>query len=203
MAMDGQERRLIEDLFAKLQAVEDRGDTPRDAPAETLIADFVRRQPAAPYYMAQAILVQEHALKIAQDRIAELEETASRPSVGGFLGGLFGGGSPTRAPSYGRGGYGDEAGARRMGGMGPGGMTGAGRPGMGFGPGMGGGGFLAGAAQTAMGVAGGMLLGSLVADMFTGTEAMAHDLGVDATPEDLPPEDQGVEDGGGFFDEEI
>lgn len=37
----------------------------------------------------------------------------------------------------------------------------------------GGGGFLAGAAQTAMGVAGGVLLGNAIAGMFAGNEAQA------------------------------
>lgn len=69
-----------------------------------------------------------------------------------------------------------------------------------------GGGFLAGAAQTAMGVAGGMLLGSAIAGMFQGDQAQAAEPA--ATPADEPPADDvgaadmggGDEGGGGFFD---
>ena len=55
-----------------------------------------------------------------------------------------------------------------------------------------GGGFLAGAAQTALGVTGGMLLGSVIAGLFTG--------GAHAAEPDLPSEQDagGVDDGGGF-----
>ncbi len=46
--------------------------------------------------------------------------------------------------------------------------------------GRGGGGFLAGAAQTAVGVAGGVMLGSFLADMLTPDAAMAAEAGGDA-----------------------
>ncbi len=45
----------------------------RDADAERQIAEFVKQQPAAPYYMAQSILIQEAALKRLQARVQELE----------------------------------------------------------------------------------------------------------------------------------
>lgn len=47
-----------------------------------------------------------------------------------------------------------------------------------------GGGFLAGAAQTAMGVAGGVLLGNAIAGMFGGSEAQAAQ--PDAAEQDAP-----------------
>ena len=186
--MERQERDMIEELFGKLRHAE-RQSPPRDAGAEEFIRSQVASQPAAPYYMAQTILVQENALENAQHRIAELEQQlASRPAGGGgFLGGLFGGGRqqppqqvpPRQAygqPGYGQQGYGQpgygqqghaQAGpwAGRGGPMG-GGMMGGGR----------GGGFLAGAAQTAMGVAGGMMLGSLLSDVFSSGEAQAGEL---------------------------
>jgi hypothetical protein len=59
----------------------------------------------------------------------------------------------------------------------------------------GGGGFLAGAAQTAMGVAGGLLLGNAIAGMFSGDEAQAAE---DSSGDGA--EGAGGDDGGGFFD---
>lgn len=68
--MQAQERELITGLFGRLQPFESQ---PRDPEAEALIKDFMARQPAAAYLLVQAVLVQEHALKAAQERIAELE----------------------------------------------------------------------------------------------------------------------------------
>ncbi len=68
--MQSQERDLITGLFGRLQQFEAQ---PRDPEAEALISGSVVRQPAAPYLMVQTVLVQEQALKAAQERIAELE----------------------------------------------------------------------------------------------------------------------------------
>lgn len=46
----------------------------RDAEAEHYINAAIARQPGAPYNMAQTVVVQEHALSLAQARIVELEE---------------------------------------------------------------------------------------------------------------------------------
>jgi hypothetical protein len=82
--MQSQERDLIAGLFGRLQPFESQ---PRDADAEAMIKDFVVRQPASPYLFVQTILVQEQALKAAQERIAELEAKASgEPAAAGFLG---------------------------------------------------------------------------------------------------------------------
>jgi len=207
--MYDQERSMIEGLFQRLAQAE---AGPRDAQAESLIQGLVARQPAAPYLMAQVVLMQEQGMNNLQARIEELEqELASRAQAqtqsSGFLGGLFGGSKPqptapvTRAmpaqPASG-GGWGNTP-AQGMA-MAPG-M----RPGMQ--PGAQGGGFMAGAMQTAMGVAGGMLLANAVSGMF-GSEAQAS-----AAPAETPaaapapePEAQeasgGEEDGGlfgGFF----
>ena len=59
--MDPKERQVIDDLFGKLRQVESRSPQ-RDPEAEAHIARQVAGLPAAPYYMAQAILVQEQAL---------------------------------------------------------------------------------------------------------------------------------------------
>ena len=154
--MNPHERQIVDDLFDKLREVEQQSG-PREPIAEAHIRSRVQQQPGAPYYMAQTIVMQEQALQTAQARIAELEdEVARRPAGGGFLSGLFGGGSPPQARP-----------PQRQ----PDNMPGMGSPSTGFGsgiptPGMatqpGRGGFLAGAAQTAVGVAGGMMLGSLL-----------------------------------------
>jgi len=68
--MQGQERDLISGLFGRIQQFEAQ---PRDPEAEALISGSVARQPAAPYLLVQTVLVQEQALKAAQERIAELE----------------------------------------------------------------------------------------------------------------------------------
>lgn len=63
-----------------------------------------------------------------------------------------------------------------------------------------GGGFLAGAAQTAVGVAGGVLLGSAIGGLFSGDEAQAADPGADAGEAADAGADVGSDEGGGFLD---
>lgn len=159
--MDQNDRRAIEGLFDKLSQVEQQSP-PRDDAAERFIAGEITRQPAAPYYMAQTIVVQDHALTEAQGRIAALEAELARarqaaPQPGGLLGRLFGAppSPPRPAPS---------AAHAPMPPTLPG-QGGRAMPGPQAGQG---GGFLAGAAQTAMGVAGGMMLGNALAGMFAG-----------------------------------
>ncbi|HEX9525210.1 MAG TPA: DUF2076 domain-containing protein, partial [Reyranella sp.] len=81
--MQSQERDLIAGLFGRLQPFESQ---PRDPDAEAMIKDFVARQPASPYLLVQTVLVQEQALKAAQERIAELEGKADAAPAAGFLG---------------------------------------------------------------------------------------------------------------------
>jgi uncharacterized protein len=82
--MQSQERELITGLFGRLQPFEAQQ---RDGEAEALIKDLAGRQPAAPYLLVQTVLVQEQALKAAQERIAELEAKAgAAPAASGFLG---------------------------------------------------------------------------------------------------------------------
>lgn len=167
--MDHNDRKAIEDLFGKLATVERQVPT-RDAQAEAFIRDTVARQPSAPYYMAQTVIVQEQALNAAQARIEALEAAAARqPEQGGFMSRMFGGGASgaSSIPRVSR----QQPQAQQPQG----------------------GGFLAGAAQTAMGVAGGVLLGNAIAGMFAG----------DAMADELPPEEfdepEAFDDGG--FDE--
>jgi hypothetical protein len=81
--MQAEERDLITGLFDRLRPFDSQ---PRDPEAERLIADLVARQPSAAYLLTQTALVQEQALKAAQERIAELEAKAgSAAPPSGFL----------------------------------------------------------------------------------------------------------------------
>ncbi|RAU39453.1 MULTISPECIES: DUF2076 domain-containing protein [unclassified Pseudomonas] len=108
--MNTEEQTLIDGLFDKLKRAE-TDSAPRDAQAEALIKEHLTRQPAAPYYMAQAILVQEVALKQmeAQNRqrdeqIQQLQAELQRAKAqapqqsGGFLSSIFGSGSRESQP---------------------------------------------------------------------------------------------------------
>lgn len=196
--MDHNDRQAIEGLFGKLSHVESQSG-PRDPEADHFIRDRIASQPGAPYFMAQTIVVQEQALDEAQRRIEELEyQLSARPaSGGGFFSSLFG--SSQTAPRPVARGM-SAPGAMAAGGMMPGQpQAGPRNPwggqqaqGMGQGQSYGqpsrGGGFLAGAAQTAMGVAGGVLLGSAIAGMMGGDEAQAAE-----TPAE---DDTGMDDAG-------
>ena len=63
--MDNQDRQAIEGLFSRLAGVEQQAG-PRDAAAEAFIKERVSQQTAAPYFMAQTIVMQDYALQQAQ-----------------------------------------------------------------------------------------------------------------------------------------
>ncbi|WP_426115758.1 DUF2076 domain-containing protein [Pseudomonas sp. DSP3-2-2] len=107
--MNSEEQTLIDGLFSKLKSAE-TASAPRDAQAEARIKEHLTQQPAAPYYMAQAILVQEAAvnqlnlqIKQRDEQIQQLQaelqqakaqsSAAPAPSGGGFLSSIFGGGN--------------------------------------------------------------------------------------------------------------
>jgi len=214
--MEQNERQLIDGLFAKLKQAQLQSG-PRDPGAEQVIAEALRAQPAAPYYMAQVILVQDHAMQAQYQRIQELEqELAERPAPaaggGSFLGGLFGGGSgqsvgtvlpgaertPVMAPGTPYGtqppqsrGWGNPA-APAAAGRGP---FGQGQPG--------GGGFMSSALTTAAGVAGGVMLASALGGLFGGQEAKAAEPPAHepepAAPDQADPQDDTLLDDGGDF----
>jgi hypothetical protein len=102
--MTSEENSLITGLFDRLGSADTQS---HDADAENLIRQSVASHPAAPYLLVQTVLVQEHALMNAQARIKALEQqvatAAAQPAPaahsGGFLSGLFGGGSSTAAPA--------------------------------------------------------------------------------------------------------
>lgn len=132
--MDRSDRQAIEELFDRLADYE-RKAPPRDPEAEAFINGAIRHQPAAPYYMAQTVIVQQQALEEARRRIAELEGQGMPAQ-------------PRHDPRF------NERDA------GPWGRNN---------------GFLAGAAQTALGVAGGVLLGNLIGGMLFGDQAHAQE----------------------------
>lgn len=177
--MNSEEQSLIDGLFTRLRDAESQ-TAPRDADAEALINRHLVQQPAAPYYMAQAMLIQEAAIKRLDQRVKELEAQQARaqeqrPSSGGFLAGLFGGGQsqeqraaqPQQRPD----GWGQTRFSQ------PGGNAAyainpaAGNPND-FRPAQPaqaapqGGGFMRGALQTAAGVAGGVMVADLLTSMF-------------------------------------
>lgn len=163
--MEAQDRALIDGVFDKVRQAEAEGG-PRDADAEAVIAAHVAEQPHAPYYMAQGLVMLEESLKVADDRIAQLEEELRRRPAGaggGFLGALFGGGAA--------GGRGSVPAARPVAERSPI-LARAGQPGQG--------GFLSGAGSTLMAVAGGILVGNMLSaalmpDTPAGDEAMGEE----------------------------
>lgn len=169
--MEQNEKQMIDGLFNRLQQAESQAG-PRDREAEARIQEALKQQPTAPYYMAQTILVQEHALENLNQRVQELEkELSERPAGGGgFLGGLFGAGGQT----------GTAANQQR-----PVSAAAMSPP-----PGAGRGGFMGSAMQTAVAVAGGVMVGNMLANMFTG--------GGTAEAAEQPPADAGSDDTGGY-----
>jgi len=67
-----EDRNAIDGLFERLREAEQRGG-PRDAEAEAYIRQKIAAHPAAPYYLAQTVVVQQEALKEAERRMEQLE----------------------------------------------------------------------------------------------------------------------------------
>jgi len=214
--MQREESQLIEGLFDRLKTTEAQ-TAPRDREAEALIQQRLREQPAAPYYMAQTMLIQEAAIKRLDQRVKELESQMAqvqqnRPSSGGFLSSLFGGGSSNQpaggqasasaAPSRG---WNDPGPAAPRPGN-PGyaqSNPGYAQPSPGYAqpaPGYGApqaapsrmGGFMGGALQTAAGVAGGVLAAQAISGLFHHSQPEEIVNVINETP----TADQGLADSG-------
>jgi len=86
--MTPQERQMIDDLFDRLAKLE---GAQRDPDAVAVISQGLRKAPNAPYALVQTVLVQDEALKRANNRILELEaacghaQSPSGAQSGGFL----------------------------------------------------------------------------------------------------------------------
>jgi len=156
--MQYDEQQLINGLFQRLKQAEQQNGQ-RDAQAERQIAELVKQQPAAPYYMAQSMLIQEAALKRMQARVQELEnqlaqQQSQQPSGGGsFLSGLFGGNKnqPVQ-PAQNWGAPPVQQQPQQYASPAPTASRGSG--------------FMAGALQTAAGVAGGVVIADMLTSMF-------------------------------------
>jgi hypothetical protein len=187
--MTPDERQLISGLFDRMRGF---GSPQKDRDAETLINESVRSLPDAPYMLVQSVLVQEHALQQANERIQALEEQVrnlqaqdagrSQASGGSFLGGLFGTGRPAEPPRSGSGvpQIGSRAvptppGDNRTPLTPQGGPQPAASPWQQAAPG--GGGFMRTAMATAAGVAGGMLVAGAIGNMLGGSHAHASQAG--------------------------
>ncbi len=69
--MTPEERQMITGLFDRMRSY---GTPEKDREADTLINEAVRSTPDASYMLVQSVLVQEHALQEAGNRIKDLEE---------------------------------------------------------------------------------------------------------------------------------
>ncbi|MFE1600134.1 DUF2076 domain-containing protein [Methylobacterium sp. ID0610] len=194
--MNSEERDVINGIFQRL---EQAAQQPRDADAERFIADKIRAQPYAPYAMAQLIYVQEEAIKSLNQQLEQARAEMQRgqgagqgAGGGGFFSSIFGGGSRQEPPRQGAWGNqpGPGYGQPQQPPPGYGGgypqQGGYGQPG--YAPQQGGpwggqpqqpqrGGFLASALPMAAGAAGGMLLGSALANAFSGGHSQLGSLG--------------------------
>ncbi|WP_412063821.1 DUF2076 domain-containing protein [Rhizobium sp. SYY.PMSO] len=184
--MSPEERQLLASLFDRVRGA---SSTQRDADAENFINQAIRDQPYAPYFLAQAVIMQEQGMKAAADRIQQLEariheleqqgaDNHQQGQSGGFLGGigsLFGGGQQQQRAAAPQGGYPQQQGrlyddyARNAPQSGP--WSGQPQP---SGPWSqqaaapsAGGSFLRGALGTAAGVAGGVMLAESLSSLFS------------------------------------
>ncbi|NBA98118.1 DUF2076 domain-containing protein [Pseudomonas sp. R5(2019)] len=187
--MNSEEQTLIDGLFARLKQAE-TPSTPRDAQAEQRIVEHLHAQPSAPYYMAQAILVQEAALKRLDEQNKQLQAElaqakaqahaapaqAPAASGGGFLSSLFGGSSRApqsapqpvqrQAPVASSGGGWREPSSHFGGAPGMVPQQNYAAPQPQAAPARAGSSFLGGALQTAAGVAGGVMLAQGISSLF-------------------------------------
>lgn len=172
--MNSEEQTLIDGLFSKLKSAE-AASAPRDSQAEARIKEHLSQQPAAPYYMTQAILVQEVAVNKLNQQIRDLQaqlqqaRAQAQPAPaqsGGFLSSIFGGGSsqpqaPAPQPSSGGWRDGPANPPPQANYAAPAPQQQAAAPAAPFGSG-----FLGGALKTAAGVAGGVMLAEGISSLF-------------------------------------
>ncbi|OCT34537.1 DUF2076 domain-containing protein [Pseudomonas putida] len=206
--MNTEEQTLIDGLFGRIKQAENP-QQPRDAQAQARIEEHLRQQPAAPYYMAQAILVQEAAIKKLDEQNKQLEaelrqaraqaQQEAPKASGGFLSSIFGSSAripepqrPVAAPSAsGSGGWREPASqayapqpqAQAQGFAAPPARGGASS-------------FLGGAMQTAAGVAGGVLLAQGISSLFS------HNSQPNEVVEVIREEPAPASDNGGWNDQD-
>src|SRR5690349_6294965 len=192
--MSSQDRRAIEQVFARLEEVA-RESPPRDPEADRFIQQQMASRPGSAYYMAQSIVALEEALNAANQ---QLEEAKGRAAQGSLM--------PRGPAQY----EGEDEPLMRSGrGTVPNvGTSGTYSSPAVEGPGTG---FLAGAFQTALGVAGGTLLGNSIASIFGSGKARAAESRRDEPQQsdhdrdenhghDDHGDDHSDDEGGGFLD---
>jgi uncharacterized protein len=222
--MTPDEKKMIGELFERI-AKNQEPAAQKDREAEAFIRDAVARDAGAAYTLTQMALVQEHALKLADERIRELEaklgpaaNAPAAPAKSSFLDGLLPNSPWARKSSVPTAGAGGQP------------MV---RPGM-FGQNAGtqaaapqGGSFLRSAFATAAGVAGGLMLFEAVRGLMASepgsafqqsaqaaspaaaesppSEAAPHDMAQAPEPayedpgyHDVASNDTGYDDGGSF-----
>src|SRR5579875_1230080 len=214
--MTNEEREIITRFIERVsgrQATGFTGSVPSSAPAlppidpeaDALIAELFARYPEARYRLTQTAFVQEHALAEAQNRIKRLEweveqlrnQAQARQGQGrGFFSSLFGGGQaqpqpqPPPRPEYAPGpNYQPQYPPPPPPQYPPG-----------YQPGMfqrSGSGFLGSALTTAAGVAGGMVLGNALMDLFSPHRTFGGGFGGGMAPGETIIENQIVEPGAG------
>jgi len=97
--MTPNEKSLIEDLFSRLRTA---NTGPRDTDAEQAIAAEMARSPGVAYAMVQTVLVQDQALREANDKIQAAQQQQPAPSFLDRAGSAFsglGGARPAQQPS--------------------------------------------------------------------------------------------------------
>ena len=209
--MTNEERDIITRFIERISGAQPAtfGSVPGAAPqlpaidpeADGLIGQLFAKYPEAKYRLTQTAFVQEHALAEAQNRIKRLEyelqqaqqaAQAQPQRSGGFLSGLFGGGAahpqPAQPPVWNQGGA--PQGAQQP-------QYQQSPPPPQYAPGYQqgmfqrqGSGFLGSALTTAAGVAGGMVVGNALMDMFSPHRSPGADLGggfMPATPGEGSP----------------
>jgi hypothetical protein len=93
--MTPDEKKMIGELFDRI-AKNQEPAAQKDRDAEAFIREAIQRDPGAGYTLTQMALVQEHALKLADERIRELEaklgpaaDAPAAPAKTSFLDGLL------------------------------------------------------------------------------------------------------------------
>ncbi|WP_455922203.1 DUF2076 domain-containing protein [Pseudomonas putida] len=199
--MNSEEQTLIDGLFTRLKQAE-TGAAPRDAQAFERIKEHVAAQPAVPYYMAQAILVQEAALKRMDEQVKKLQADLAQAQAqaaaasqqqpqasGGFLSSIFGGSSRPAAPApapQSSGGWREPGNQYQQPPQQP---QYAPPPPPQQAAAPAGGGFMRGALQTAAGVAGGVMLAEGISSLFHHNNQPQEI--VEVLQEPVPMQDQG------------
>ncbi|HLZ67146.1 MAG TPA: DUF2076 domain-containing protein [Aliidongia sp.] len=100
--MTPEERQLLTGLADRIKSAPPQQ---MDQEAAALIRELVQARPDTAYILAQTTLMQDFALRTAQAQITDLQrqlaeaKQAPAASGGSFLGGLFGGGGPSVPPA--------------------------------------------------------------------------------------------------------